>query len=121
MAPLVEGLGFDWCVDSVAKCIQELVTMTRPHNARTANGGELDFSGNAWAAPAITLAEKSIHYLQTDHIPTVRPILRLGWHECPRLPRCLPRLPATIAGHFPEPNTESRSSFTLPHETSADH
>jgi putative DNA methylase len=66
MAPLVDGLGFDWCVDSVAKCIQELVAMTRPHNAPTADGGELDFSGQAWTPPLITLTNKSGDSL--DHI-----------------------------------------------------
>ena len=52
MAALVEGLGFDWCVDSVAKCIQELVLMTRPHEPLDDGARQLDFSGEALdAAP----------------------------------------------------------------------
>jgi putative DNA methylase len=67
MAPLVEGLGFDWCVDSVAKCIEELVEMTRPHEARGENADELDFKGIAWTPPPITLTNKSGDSL--DHLP----------------------------------------------------
>jgi putative DNA methylase len=59
MAVLVEGLGFDWCVESVAKCIEELVEMTRPHGARGAYGGELDLSSKDWSPPPITITNKS--------------------------------------------------------------
>ncbi|MGE3343072.1 MAG: DUF1156 domain-containing protein [Vicinamibacterales bacterium] len=30
MAPLIEGLGYDWAVEQTAKCIKELIELTRP-------------------------------------------------------------------------------------------
>ena len=30
MAPLIVGLGYDWAIEQTAKCIQELVDLTRP-------------------------------------------------------------------------------------------
>jgi len=66
MAILAEGLGLDWCVDSVAKCIEELVDMTHPHGTRSALEGELDFSGEAWTPPPITISCQSGDSL--DHL-----------------------------------------------------
>ena len=59
MAILVEGLGFDWCVGAVAKCIEELVEMSRPHTDRAADGSELNFTGKAWSPPPITITCQS--------------------------------------------------------------
>ena len=59
MAILVEGLGFDWCIDAVAKCIEELVEMSRPHAARAADGSELNFTGENWSPPPITVTCQS--------------------------------------------------------------
>ena len=66
MSSMVEGLGYDWAVDKTAACIEELVEMTRPHEVRTADAGELRFSSNAWAPPPITMSCKSGDAL--DHI-----------------------------------------------------
>jgi putative DNA methylase len=67
MAPTIPDLGFDWAIEATADCIEELVEMTRPHEARGgADGGELNFSGKSWKPPAITLSCKSGDAL--DHI-----------------------------------------------------
>ena len=66
MAPVIEGLGFDWCVDSVGKCIDELVEMTRPHEDRGGSAEELCFEKTIWSAPRIILTNKSGDSL--DHI-----------------------------------------------------
>lgn len=66
MASLVEGLGYDWAVEKTAECIEELVELTRPHDARGQDNGELNFAGKAWTPPPITLSNKSGDSL--DHI-----------------------------------------------------
>ena len=38
MAPLVPGLGYDWVVDAVAKCIAELIQLTVHEHDRTPDG-----------------------------------------------------------------------------------
>ncbi len=65
MAILVEGLGFDWAVEQTVKSVEELVEMTRPHDARE-NGEELCFSPDKWTPPPITLSCKSGDAL--DHL-----------------------------------------------------
>ena len=64
MASMVEGLGFDWAVEKTAACIKELVEMTRPREARA--DGELNFDGNVWTPPPISLTNKSGDSL--DHL-----------------------------------------------------
>ena len=59
MAMLVEGLGFDWCIDAVAKSIEELVEMCRPQAARAADCSELNFTGEKWLPPPITVTCQS--------------------------------------------------------------
>lgn len=59
MAPLIEGLGYDWATNLTAKCIEELVEMARPHEVRAEDAGELNFSQPAWTPPPITLSCKS--------------------------------------------------------------
>jgi putative DNA methylase len=66
MASLVEGLGYDWAVEKTAECIQELVELVRPHEAR-GDHSELNFTDAAWAPPSITLTNKSGDAL--DHLP----------------------------------------------------
>jgi putative DNA methylase len=66
MASLVEGLGYDWAVEKTAECIEELVELTRPHEARGPDGSELNFAGKAWTPPPITLTCKSGDSL--DHL-----------------------------------------------------
>jgi adenine-specific DNA methylase len=66
IAPLVAGVGYDWAIEQTEKCIEELIELTRPHEARTADGGELDFTGKSWVPPPITLTNKSGDSL--DHL-----------------------------------------------------
>jgi putative DNA methylase len=66
MSALADGLGYDWAIEKTANCIKELTQLTRPHDARAADGGELDFSGSSWAPPPITLTCKSGDSL--DHL-----------------------------------------------------
>jgi len=70
MAPLVEGLGFDWAVDQTAKCIEELVELARPDidvRAARRNGeqAELPVRSKAASAP-VTITCKSGDSL--DHV-----------------------------------------------------
>lgn len=66
MASLAEGLGFDWAIDKTAACIEELVEMSRPHEARGVHE-ELAFSKEGkWTPPPITLSCKSGDAL--DHL-----------------------------------------------------
>lgn len=32
MAPLITGLGYDWCIEKTRKCLEELVALVRPHD-----------------------------------------------------------------------------------------
>ncbi len=66
MAPFTDGLGYDWAIEATAKCIEELVELTRPHQARGTDGSELNFSGKPWAPPTITMSCKSGDSL--DHL-----------------------------------------------------
>jgi putative DNA methylase len=61
---LVEGAGFDWAIEQVAKCIEELVILTRPPEA--CDNGELAFVVQAWTPPPVTLSCKSGDSL--DHL-----------------------------------------------------
>jgi putative DNA methylase len=66
MGLLAEGVGFDWAIEQTAKCIEELVELVRPHEARGDDAGELRFSPKTWTPPSITLSCKSGDAL--DHI-----------------------------------------------------
>jgi adenine-specific DNA methylase len=63
MTPLVAGIGYDWVVGQVAKCIGELVTLTRPDAAEE---GRLIRTASAVALPSVTITCKSGDTL--DHI-----------------------------------------------------
>ena len=39
MAPLIEGLGYDWAIEQTAKCIKELIELTRPDLAAVRTKG----------------------------------------------------------------------------------
>ena len=68
MAPLIVGLGYDWAIEQTAKCIGELVALTRPDAGTTASPqGEFNFDGApAFTPPPVTLTCKSGDSL--DHI-----------------------------------------------------
>jgi putative DNA methylase len=51
MAPLIVGLGYDWAIEQTAKCIGELVALTRPDAGAAASPqSKFNFDG----APAFT-------------------------------------------------------------------
>jgi putative DNA methylase len=52
MAPLIEGLGFDWAFGQVAKCISELIDLIDPKTGASADDGPL-FAARLQASPAI--------------------------------------------------------------------
>src|SRR3546814_11636593 len=62
MAPLSAGLGYDWVIGQIGKCIGELVALTRPDAAEE---GQL-LRTEAVAPPPIVLSCKSADHL--DHI-----------------------------------------------------
>jgi len=63
MAPLIVGLGYDWAVEQTAKCIEELVELTRPDidvkAARKAATSHGLFAGPAFVPPPITITARS--------------------------------------------------------------
>jgi adenine-specific DNA methylase len=66
MSMLVQGVGYDWAIEQTADCIDELVELTRPPEARDADVGVLNFTGKTWTPPPITLTCKSGDSL--DHL-----------------------------------------------------
>jgi adenine-specific DNA methylase len=87
MAPLIDGLGYDWVVEQTAKCIKELVSLIFPEEAAQAKlvaktkkqsvkGPQLAFpphggateeaAVNAYRPPSVTITCKSGDHL--DHI-----------------------------------------------------
>jgi putative DNA methylase len=68
MAPLIVGLGYDWAIQQTAKCIGELVALTRPDAGITAGAqGQFNFDdAPAFTPPPVTLTCKSGDSL--DHI-----------------------------------------------------
>ncbi len=72
MAPLIEGLGYDWAIEQTAKCIGELIEMVRPDidlEDEDADGHQVDaFSRQAssFVPPPVTVTCKSADAL--DHI-----------------------------------------------------
>src|SRR6185312_3367114 len=63
MAPLIVGLGYDWAVEQTAKCIEELVELTRPDidvkAARKAATSHGLFAGPAFVPAPITITARS--------------------------------------------------------------
>lgn len=68
MAPLINGLGYDWAIGQTAKCIGELAELVRPSSEGAGPQAGLDFEGTASppAPPRVTLTCKSGDSL--DHI-----------------------------------------------------
>lgn len=68
MAPLIVGLGYDWAIEQIAKCIGELVALTRLDAGATASPqSKFNFDGApAFTPPPVTLTCKSGDSL--DHI-----------------------------------------------------
>ena len=68
MAPLVNGAGYDWAVKKTAKCIEELVSLTRPEAQASGTLPLHDESESiARHPPPVTITCKSGDSL--DHIP----------------------------------------------------
>ena len=63
MAPLIEGIGYDWAIKQTAKCIEELVQMVRPDAPSKAtskkNDQHLLITGPAFTPPSVTITCKS--------------------------------------------------------------
>lgn len=60
MVPLIAGVGYDWAIEQVGKCIGELVELLRP-DAHTMTSGQvgLNFDGmSAFSPPPVTLTCK---------------------------------------------------------------
>ena len=57
MAPLIVGLGYDWAIEQTAKCIKELVELTRPGASDTLNL-------QPFTPPPLTLTCQSADQLQ---------------------------------------------------------
>lgn len=70
MAPLIEGLGYDWAIDQIAKCIGELVELTRGEKniepARQSALALAEAPAHYFVPPPITLTCKSADSL--DHV-----------------------------------------------------
>lgn len=79
MAPLIAGLGYDWAIDQTAKCIEELVALTRPDvDVKAARVGGDGFglfdSDVAFVPPPITItcrSADSLLHLADESIDTV--------------------------------------------------
>ncbi len=63
MAPLVEGLGYDWAIGQTGKCIDELVALIRPD---AMEAGQLLRTAAAAPPPPVTITSKSGDML--DHL-----------------------------------------------------
>jgi len=62
MASLVEGQGYDWAIEQTAKCIDELVELTRPHAVKASHrksAGAGLFDDQSFIPPPITISCRS--------------------------------------------------------------
>ena len=68
MAPLVVGLGYDWIVEDVARCLRELIELSRGEKIEKSSDGILPFSAsnNDFIAPPVIITCKSGDML--DHV-----------------------------------------------------
>ncbi len=67
MAPMAAGLGYEWSFEKTGKCIEELLDLVLPSQARHLGIGELPLhNSNAWCPPPINITCKSGDSL--DHL-----------------------------------------------------
>lgn len=59
MAPVITGLGYDWCIEKTSKCLEELIELVRPDEE-----GTLALQG--WQPPPVAVTAKSADAL--DHL-----------------------------------------------------
>ncbi len=61
MAPLIEGLGYDWAIEQTGKCIKELITLSRPDiDLKTTNSQQLNLMPVAEIiTPSVTITCRS--------------------------------------------------------------
>lgn len=78
MAPLIAGLGYDWAVEQTAKCIEELVDLTRPDidvKATCKNAGATSlFDGAPFIPPPVTITCRSadaLNHLTDESVDVV--------------------------------------------------
>lgn len=66
MALLVEGMGYDWAIGQVSKCIEELIQLLSPEDGTSTGVQGTLFFGKRVAKPSISITNKSGESL--DHI-----------------------------------------------------
>ena len=66
MAPLIVGLGYDWVIEQVAKCIGELVDLARPDVGNRQRTAVREWKFRPFTPPPITITCKSADNL--DHL-----------------------------------------------------
>jgi len=66
MAPLIEGLGYDWAIEQTAKCIGELVALVRPDAADNSDGLFAHSDRGNFIPPPVTVTCKPGDSL--DHV-----------------------------------------------------
>jgi len=72
MAPLIEGLGYEWAIKETARCIEELIELARPDLAvkpsknKDVEQVEAFSAGSTFVSPPVTITNKSGDEL--DHI-----------------------------------------------------
>ena len=73
MSALVEGVGYDWAIEQTAKCVEELVELTRPYEERDTEA-KLRLFPQTWKSPPITLSCKSgesLDYIEDSSVDAV--------------------------------------------------
>ncbi len=67
MAPLVGGLGFDWALEAVVKCVEELIDLSRPDfEGKTRKRGspsQLSLGATAFSPPPVSITARSADQL----------------------------------------------------------
>ena len=74
MASLVSGVGYDWAIDKIAKCIDELVALLRPDEKVGIGGLFGDLEAANYTSPPITITCKpgdSLDHIQDGSVDAV--------------------------------------------------